>query len=160
MIAALGAAGYFAARTLKPLEQIELADLLQAVEAGIGCAVFLVVVLAFFVTLEKRLRRNAVLKELEPLRSFLHLVNMGQLDKEPVRLDMGFETTEKSPPLRLDARAMERYLSQTQKLAHYAAEIGCVYANVILDPEVNRMADELREFASDVARAAGTRLRS
>ena len=133
-------------------------DLLQGIEAGIGCVLFLSVAFVFLWTLEKRVRRHATLKEIDSLRNFLHLVNMGQLDKEPVRLNEGFHRTDSSPRIRLDAPGMERYLSQTQKLAHYAAAISCLYADVMIDSEVDRAADELREFASDVARAAGDKI--
>jgi hypothetical protein len=158
LIAVLVVAGYFVVRALRPVEGFELMDLLQGIEAGIGCILFLSVALVFFWTMEKRVRRREALKEIDYLRNFLHLVNMGQLDKEPVRLDEDFHRTDRSPRIRLDPHAMERYLSQTQKLAHYAAEIGCLYANVLIDAEVDRAADQLREFASDVARAAGNKI--
>jgi len=158
LVAALVGAGCFLVRAMRPVEGFELTDLLQGIEAGIGCVLFLSVAFVFLWTLERRVRRQATLKEIDHLRSFLHLVNMGQLDKEPVRLDEAFHRTESSPPLRLDVPGMERYLSQTQKLAHYAAAISCLYADVLIDPELDRAVDELREFASDVARAAGDKI--
>lgn len=137
---------------------LSLADVIQGVESGIGCTLFLAATLLYLCTMEKRARRKEILQEIDYLRNFLHLVNMGQLDKEPTRLEQRFIHTEISPAVHMDAATMERYLSQTQKLAHYAAEIGCVYANLLVDAEVDRAAEHLREFAADVASAAGDKI--
>jgi hypothetical protein len=158
LVALVITAACLALRTGHSMAQLEFMDLIQGTESTISCVVFLGVALFFFGSLEKRFRRNAILLEMDYLRNFLHLVNMGQLDKEPSRLESGFKKTELSPEIGMDAGDMERYLSLSQKLAYYAAEIGCVYANVLVDTDVDLTADQLREFASDIGRAASEKI--
>jgi hypothetical protein len=151
-IAAIAALLLEASSAINFASNVDLSELLQGAQAGIELVVFLGIVVLFIWSIETRIRRKALLTEIEYLQNFLHLINVGQLDKEPVRLDKGFKKEKNSPDISLDYFSMERYLSHSQKLAHYAAEVGRVYANTLVDAEVDNAAEELRRFAFDIAR--------
>jgi hypothetical protein len=72
-----------------PGEQLKLFELFSIVESGINDLVFISIAIYFLFGIETRIKRKKALRAMEELRSFVHVIDMHQLSKEPQTLPFG-----------------------------------------------------------------------
>lgn len=140
-------AGVVAAASLVDwrMEDAGLADLVQAVEAAVNDAVFLVIGLFFLLNLESRLKRRKVLDALHELRSMTHIADMHQLTKDPEQVLVS--TIAASSTVRTMTRfELTRYLDYCAELLSLIAKVAALHAQDLRDPVVLSAVTEIESL--------------
>lgn len=136
-IAAILASGIFAAVSIRVSIQIrEIADLLQAVDAGVNEMILLALALIFLVSVETRMKRNKALRALHQLRSIAHVIDMHQLTKDPEAIATLVQPTASSPQRKLTPFQLSRYLDYCSELLSLTSKLAALHVQHLRDPVV------------------------
>ena len=122
--------------------------LVQAVESAIQEVVFVAVALAFFLTIENRLKRTRALKFIRELRALAHLVDMHQLTKDPHHLTTASPDTTSSPQRDLTPHEMGRYLDYCSEMLSLAGKVAALYAERFNDAVILQAVDEVEDLTT------------
>ncbi|MEJ0041023.1 MAG: hypothetical protein WDM81_01775 [Rhizomicrobium sp.] len=106
----------------------------------------------FVLTLERRLKRRAVLRRLFELRSFAHIVDMHQLTKDPTVILSAGPPTASSPQRRMSEFELSRYLDYCAEALALIAKLAALYAGSVQDETVIAAVNEVEELTSDLGR--------
>jgi hypothetical protein len=112
----------------------DISNFVQGVDALLQSAVYACVTVWFFVSLESRLKRNRVLRELRALRSLAHVVDMHQLDKDPMVTLFREASTKSSPKHKYTRFELSRYLEYCSELLAITAKLAALYVQGVPDP--------------------------
>jgi len=127
-----------------------------AIAEGLESAVNLLLIffgaLAFVLTLERRLKRRRVLRQLYEFRSFAHVIDMHQLTKDPTVVLSGGEPTPSSPERRMNEFQLSRYLDYCAEMLSIVSKLAALYAGRLSDPDVIRGVNEVEALTSDLGR--------
>jgi len=157
LVAAVGlAAEFYAASFVHWSDVLRRADAV-ALSQGLDSAVNLLLLsfagIWFVLTLETRLKRRAVLKDMYVLRSLAHVVDMHQLTKDPtVLLGGGGTATASSPSRRMSEFELSRYLDYCSEMLALIAKLAALYAAQVEDQAVIAAVGEVEELTSDLGR--------
>lgn len=132
----------------------DIADLLQATEAGLNELIFLGLALFFLNSLETRIKRHSALQALHRLRSVAHVVDMHQLTKDPAHLLAHFpesEDTASSPVRVLSRYELVRYLDYCAELLALDSKIAALFAQTMDDPVVLNAVNDLESLTQGMS---------
>jgi hypothetical protein len=121
-------------------------------QASLETLVFLGAGLAFLVTLEARLKRGRTLRAVHELRVLAHLVDMHQLDKDPVFLSPVAKTTAHSPKRTMTAFELNRYLDYCCELLSIVGKIAVLYGQSLDDPVAVEAVDQVESLTTGLSR--------
>ena len=111
-----------------------LSDFIQGIDALLQSTIYACVAGWFLLSLESRLKRSQVLRELRSLRSLAHVIDMHQLDKEPEATLLGGVSTASSPERGLSRFELSRYLEYCSELLALTAKLAAIYVQRAPDP--------------------------
>jgi hypothetical protein len=112
-------------------------DFLQITETGVNEVVLLTVAMLFLVRMEGRWKRRLALGSLHRLRSVAHIVDMHQLTKDPTSLlSAAAVPTGSSPPRKMTAYELTRYLDYCSELLAITSKLAAVHAEGLDDLSV------------------------
>jgi hypothetical protein len=154
LIAAIPVSLFFAARTLKlriePLDGV--GDFVTFFQSAVESLVFLGAGILFLVTIETRIRRHRALTAIHELRVLAHLVDMHQLDKDPVYVLSGGPTTPSSPERTMTAFELNRYLDYCGELLSLIGKIGALYGKRLSDGVALAAIDNIEDLTTGLSR--------
>jgi hypothetical protein len=124
---------------------------LQLVESAVQDIIFLSFGVYFLVTLESRLDRRVSLRELQRLRSIVHIIDMHQLTKDPEHLITPGMTTPSSPERKFTQFEMSRYLDYCAELMSLSSKLAAVHVQSVSDPVVLSGVTDIEILASNLS---------
>ena len=139
---------------------VRLVQGLEGLEAGVNIVILMAIGIAFLVSLEARLKRRRALASLHRVRSFVHIVDMHQLTKDPEHImtpDMG---TAASPTREMSRFELSRYLDYCSELLSLASKLAALHAQYLHDPAVVEAVNDLETLVSSLRTRSGRRSRS
>jgi hypothetical protein len=154
-IAAGLAAQIYVARLIDWSAAIHKSDALglsQGLDAIVNLLILASGAIWFLLTLERRLKRRAVLRRLYELRSFAHVVDMHQLTKDPTVLLSSGPATPSSPVRRMSEFELSRYLEYCAEALALIAKLAALYSGPVPDEAVIASVNEVEELTSDLGR--------
>lgn len=129
----------------------DIAELLQATEAGINELIFLGLALFFLISLETRIKRHFALQALHRLRSIAHVVDMHQLTKDPAHLLAQFRDTSASPVRALTRYELMRYLDYCAEMLALNSKIAALFAQNMDDPVVLNAVNDMESLTQGLS---------
>lgn len=154
LIAAIPASLFFAARTLhlriEPLDGV--GEFVALFQSAVESLVFLGAGILFLVTIESRIRRHRALSAVHELRVLAHLVDMHQLDKDPVYVLSGGPTTPSSPERTMTAFELNRYLDYCGELLSLIGKVGALYGKRLSDGVALAAVDNIENLTTGLSR--------
>ena len=148
------AAQIYAAEIIDWWHLIHHADptaLTQALDAAVNLLILAFGAIWFVLTLEQRLKRRRVLRQLYEFRALAHVIDMHQLTKDPTVLLAG-AATPSSPQRRMSEFELSRYLDYCTEMLALIAKLAALYAGRIPDDAVIAAVSEVEELTSDLGR--------
>jgi hypothetical protein len=124
----------------------------QGLDAIVNLLILAFGAIWFVLTLESRLKRRRILRQLFELRSFAHVVDMHQLTKDPTILLAGPAATPSSPERRMSEFELSRYLDYCSEMLALIAKLAALYAARNPDPATVTAVTEVEELTSDLGR--------
>ena len=106
----------------------------------------------FVLTLEQRLKRRRILRQLFELRSFAHVVDMHQLTKDPTIILSGGPATPSSPKRPMSEFELSRYLDYCAEMLALIAKLAALYAAQNPDGAVITAVNEVEALTTDLGR--------
>ncbi len=135
-----------------PVEPLTLAELVQAIEAGVNDLVFVAIAVFFLLTLETRLKRRRALEAIHELRSIAHVIDMHQLTKDPEWvLDRGRETGV-LPPRTMSRFELSRYLDYCSEALSLTGKVAALYMKGFDDPVALQAVNEVEALTTGLSR--------
>lgn len=139
-----------AARATVP-EGVTLADMIQALDAGMNALILIAAGVFFLLTVDIRLRRSRVLRALHELRVIAHVIDMHQLTKDPVGFPPAI-VTPSSPKRDLTAFALNRYLDYCSEMLSLTGKIAVLYVQKFDDPAAVTAVNEIENLTNGLSR--------
>ena len=134
------------------MEPLTLAELVQAIEAGVNDLVFVAIAVFFLLTLETRLKRRRALEAIHELRSIAHVIDMHQLTKDPEWvLDRGRETGV-LPPRTMSRFELSRYLDYCSEALSLTGKVAALYMKGFDDPVALQAVNEVEALTTGLSR--------
>ena len=127
-------------------------DFVQGLEAAINTALFAAAGLYALATLEERMKRSRVLKELHALRSLIHIIDMHQLTKDPAATVAGLAPTPSSPKRTLTPGELTRYLDYCSELLSICSKLAALYAQSVNDSGVVEAVNDIENLSTNLSR--------
>ena len=132
-------------------ESENLFGILQGIEAFINVMVVGGVALVFLFTLEERIKRRRALTDLHGLRSFVHVIDMHQLTKDPSHGAHISQATPSSPKRDMTPAELTRYLDYCSEMLSLTAKVAALYAQSLPDAVVLEAVSDLERLTSDLS---------
>lgn len=127
------------------------ADAIQVAEAALNDVILLSATIYFFFTLERRYKRQRVVRALYKLRTLAHLVDVHQLTKSPDMAGISEGRTENSPR-RMGRFQMGRYLDYCSEMLAMSSIIAALYGEGFDDPEAVESVTRVEELCHALER--------
>jgi len=134
------------------IEIKNLAELVPFLQAGIESFIFLGAGIAFLMTIETRIKRARTLRAVRELRTLAHLVDMHQLDKDPVYLIGEGEATASSPKRTMTAFELNRYFDYCCELLSMLGKLAALYGQNLDDPVAVGAVDQIESLTTGLSR--------
>jgi hypothetical protein len=125
--------------------EVEIFGLFQGLESGTNLIIFTSVAVYFLFSFESRIARTRALKDLNELRSIIHVIDMHQLRKDPSELLSAESTGGMS---RYD---LTRYLGYCSVMLSLGAKLAALYAQKLPDEVVIDAASDLQNVAGGLS---------
>lgn len=122
---------------------------MKVLDATRGAAVYLVLIVVFFWTLETRFKRRKALKAIHELRSLTHVIDMHQLAKDPEQVLDGSAVD--IGGLRMNAAGMAVYLQLCTELLSLVSKIGHLYVQDFPDATSLNAVDQVESLATGLS---------
>jgi hypothetical protein len=119
-----------------------LDELLHFIDITKGAGIYLLSALVFLVTLEIRLKRRKALQAVHELRAMAHIIDMHQMDKDPVFWD---ESPDRPPP------RINQYLHACTALLALVSKLGQLYVENFPDAGAVRAVDDFEGMATGLS---------
>jgi hypothetical protein len=126
-------------------------ELVQGLEAGVNIVILVVIGIAFLVSLEVRLKRHRALASLHRVRSFVHIVDMHQLTKDPEQFLTPDMATAASPARELSRFELARYLSYCSELLSLASKLAALHVQYLHDAAVLEAVNDLETLVASLS---------
>ncbi len=130
----------------------EVFGVFQGIEAAMNITVLVGAALFFAVSLEDRLKRRRVLKNLHGFRSLAHVVDMHQLTKDPSALMNRGPVTTTSPARPMSRFELTRYLDYCSEMLSLCGKLAALYAQSLPDPVVIDAVNDIEELTTNLSR--------
>ena len=127
-----------------------LSGWMQLIESAVQNIIFLSFAVYFLATLEGRLDRRVSLRELQRLRSIVHIIDMHQLTKDPEHLISPARTTPSSPKRKFTHFEMSRYLDYCTELLSLSSKLAAVHVQSVNDPVVLTAVNDIEILTSNL----------
>jgi len=154
LIAAIPASLFFAVRSLhlrlEPFGGVD--EFVAFFQAAVESLIFLGAGVLFLVTAENRIRRHRALSAIHELRVLAHLVDMHQLDKDPIYVLGGGPTTASSPERTMNAFELNRYLDYCGELLSLIGKVGALYGKDLDDGVALAAIDNIEGLTTGLSR--------
>ncbi len=124
----------------------------EGLQAAVNLAILAFGALWFLITAEQRIKRRRVLRSLDELRSYAHVIDMHQLTKDPSLILSKGPTTASSPERRMSEFELSRYLDYCAEMLALIAKLAALYANRTHDEAVIAAVNEVEELTSSLGR--------
>jgi hypothetical protein len=128
-----------------------LFGVVQGIESFINVLIVAGAALLFLFTLEERIKRRRALADLHGLRSFVHVIDMHQLTKDPSHGAHRSQATESSPRRDMTPAELTRYLDYCSEMLSLTAKVSALYAQSLPDPVVLEAVSDLERLTSDLS---------
>jgi hypothetical protein len=149
-----GAALFLTIGTIVPFARLsqDAVGSVQSIEAAINTALLAALGLTALVQLEARIKRRRVARSLHGLRAVIHVIDMHQLNKDPATLEADYVPTGSSPPRKLTAAQMERYLDYCSEMLAITGKLAALYAQAVADDGVAQAVNDIESLGSNLSR--------
>ncbi len=160
VVLGVAAAVWFLAASLWPtvagmVSEASVADYsaaTQAFESAVNLMLLAAVAIYSLALLETRLRRRAVLRHLFELRRYAHVIDMHQLDKDPVAIANPSERTASSPVRDMSLYDLARYLNYCSEMLSLIGKLAALYSENVEDPEIIEAASDIETLTTNLGR--------
>lgn len=129
--------------------QVEVLDLVQALEASVNDLIFIAAAIYFLMTLENRMKRKKVLGALHELRTVAHVIDMHQLTKDPKSVNS--QSTTHSPKRDMSTFELSRYLDYCSEMLSLTSKVAALYANDYKDEVALKSINEIENLCTDLS---------
>lgn len=113
--------------------QINIFDLVQALDSVFNEVILIGAALVFLVRTERRVKQQRTLRALHELRSLAHVIDEHQLDKDPDRILGGSSPTASSPVVTLTPHETLRYLNYCSEMLSSIGKLAALYVQYFDD---------------------------
>ncbi len=137
---------------IRQIRELNLAEFLQTLEAGINDIILIGAALFFFFTVESRLKRRRALEALHELRSLAHVIDMHQLTKDPERALRRGKSTASSPVESMTLFELSRYLDYCSEMLSLIGKIAALYLQEFDDPVALGAVNEIEGLTTNLSR--------
>jgi hypothetical protein len=148
LIAAVGGLFYYGFQQLQiqSPDKIDLVNLFQGVEAATNLLVITGAAIFFLITIEARMARTSSLRDLNELRSIIHVIDMHQLNKDPSELFV-------SDAIRggMSRADLTRYLGYCSVMLSLGAKLAALYAQKLPDAVVIDASSDIQNVAGGLS---------
>ncbi|MBI1344759.1 hypothetical protein GC163_00570 [bacterium] len=138
-------------RWLTSQELFELEHFVTTLEAGLGAIFFIGAIVAFLMSLERRAKRERLLKAMRELRALAHIVDMHQLTKDPESIHR-HQPTKSSPQRTLTTFLLGRYLDYCSELLSLINKIAAIYVQEFPDSVALESVEQLASLTNGLSR--------
>lgn len=130
---------------------IDLAELLQALDAAVNTLFFIGVAIYFLFTVEGRHKRGVALHALHELRSLAHIIDMHQMTKDPEHVFSPEARTDSSPERALTRFELARYLDYCSEMLSIISKLAALHVERLDDPVVLAAVDDIQGLADGLS---------
>ena len=130
----------------------DVGGMAQGLQATVNLAMLAFAAIWFLITAEQRLKRSRILKHLDELRAFAHVIDMHQLTKDPTVILAGVDRTASSPERRMTDFQLSRYLDYCAEMLALIAKLAALYASQSHDAAVIDAVNEIETLTSNLGR--------
>ncbi len=130
----------------------EATTFVQFLEPAMNLAVLIGIGVLTLGRMEQGWKRARAFDYLHELRSFLHVVDMHQLTKDPNRPALRLADTLHSPRQRLHGALLERYFDYCSEMASLTGKLAALLAQSTRDTEVTVAASDIEQLANGLSR--------
>ena len=127
----------------------DLFSTIQAVDAAFNIVILSGATIVFLVTLEERVKRRRALRALNELRTFVHVIDMHQLTKDPLMIDG--QRTADSPERDLTPFELTRYLNYCSEMLSLTDKLAALYAQSTSDAVVIDAVSDLSALTTNLS---------
>lgn len=131
--------------------EVDVIDLVTALEAGTNQVVLIGLAIFFLVNMETRIKRSRALRAIHELRSLAHVIDMHQLTKDPGYYRGTFKNTDSSPERTLSLAEIMRYLDYCAELLSITSKFAALYAQEINDRVVLAAVSEVEALVAGLS---------
>ncbi|MEZ5925540.1 MAG: hypothetical protein R3D57_14255 [Hyphomicrobiaceae bacterium] len=128
-----------------------LFGVMQGIDSFINVMIVAGAAILFLLTLEERLKRKHALADLHALRSFVHVIDMHQLTKDPSHGAHTSEATQSSPRRTMTPAELTRYLDYCSEMLSLSSKIAALYAQSLPDSVVVEAVSDLERLTSNLS---------
>ena len=104
----------------------------------------------YLFSIENKIKRTKIIKTINKLRSFLHVVDMHQLTKDPMLNDNEYVRTLSSPKRILKNYELKRYLDYSSEMISLVSKISTLFAQKIQDDIIISKVNEIESLSSSL----------
>ena len=153
VLLAVGALGlmFASVRRFEP-ENMQLFELLQALESGLSMLFLLGAGALLLTGLELRRKRHRCLEALHQLRALAHIVDMHQLTKDPEMAMRPARNTKSSPERSMTPFELARYLDYCSEMLSLVGKLAALYVEKFDDPVALSAVDSIEDLTSGLCR--------
>lgn len=153
-VIALGAGMFVFVGSILSFDRISTGafDFVQGVEATLNTLILGGVGFLALNSVEQRLKRKQIFKELHGLRSLIHVIDMHQLTKDPAALSGAFTPTAHSPKRIKDPAELARYLDYCSEMLSVTGKLAALFAQAIQDEVVTGAVNDIEDLGSNLSR--------
>jgi len=130
---------------------INLADVVQMIEAALNTLILLGAGIVFLVTLENRRKRSRVIRAVNRLRCIAHIVDMHQLAKDPDSIAEHTISTPHSPKRILTPYELARYLDYCTEMLSLVSKTAFLYVQDYHDPVAAEAVNDLEALTTGLS---------
>jgi hypothetical protein len=133
-------------------QEIDFANFLQVLDAGINIIILLSAALFFLVTAETRRKRNRAMIAIHQLRALAHVIDMHQLTKDPEGAFSNENRTPSSPRQTMNAFELTRYLDYCTEMLSLVGKVAALYIQDFDDPVLLGAVNEVENLTTGLSR--------
>lgn len=122
---------------------------IQAVDATFNIVILTGATIFFLVSLEERLKRRKALRALNELRTFVHVIDMHQLTKDPLMIDG--PSTPESPVRDMTPFELTRYLNYCSEMLSLTDKLAALYAQSTSDAVIIDAVSDLSSLTTNLS---------
>lgn len=131
---------------------LDVMNLVQFIESGVGTLVFIGAAVVFLLSLELRWKRRRALAAIHELRAIAHVIDMHQVAKDPEGLlRRGPVASKKTDATTKTLFELNRYLNYCNELLAILSKVAAVYVQDFPDASAVAAVDEIEALCSGLS---------
>lgn len=127
-------------------------DAIPIAEAGMNLLILIAIAVFWLWNSEAKIRRARVVRAINRLREFAHVIDMHQLTKDPDSSFLRSMPTEHSPKRKMTPYELSRYLDYCSEMLSHISKLGYLYVSKLDDSSANQSVNELESLCSGLSR--------